>query len=439
LPVFLPLSLGLLSAAHAERRLSLEASVKLAYESSPQLKLEQAKVDEAQATRKSTRGLYGPKLSMDGNLFVWDEELSFEFPLPEQLQAFLDPEDLNLGNIRDQVTAQLKVQLAQPLTPLLQIHNGYEATSRLADAAALDFKAKRVEVAHSVTKSYLELMQALQYERIANTGVEQVKAHVERAQHFHAAGLIGKQDVLKAQVELARAEERVIKARYGVSLARSALALSMGLDVGASIVPTETLRDPPPDLELSVEEAIRRALARRDDLSALGARHEAAEAGARRAGWQMFPQISAVGAYQYTEGQGVFYPTNSFFVGGVLSWDIWDWGNTYYEMQAAREKAHQAEIGRRLLRDGITIQTKKAYLDLKQSREALTVARAAIREAEENYRIERSRFEANANTSTDVLDAQLALTRAELSYTTSLYGYYLARAELYRAMGKSPR
>ena len=64
------------------------------------------------------------------------------------------------------------------------------------------------------------------------------------------------------------------------------------------------------------------------------------------------------------------------------------------------------------------------------------MARVAITEAEENFRIEKKRFDASANTSTEVLDAQLALTRAQLSYTTSLYGYYIARAALLRAMGR---
>ena len=53
--------------ARAERRLSLDEAVQLALKQNAELKLEQAKVDAAEATRKSTRGLYGPKVMVEGN------------------------------------------------------------------------------------------------------------------------------------------------------------------------------------------------------------------------------------------------------------------------------------------------------------------------------------------------------------------------------------
>lgn len=450
--------------ARAERRLTLEQAVDLALKQNPELRLVQARVDEAASSRKSARGLWGPQLRVEGNVFVWDSALKFDLGLPDTSDPnALDdilarfPEDqrqqagltlmkysdlfgvmvplFDLGNIRDQVTAQVTVTLAQPLTQLLQVNAGHTATQRLEQAAMLDQAGKRAHVAAEVRKAYLQLMQASRFEKIARTGVAQVEAHLKQARHFHAAGLIGKQDVLKAQLELARARERVIKARYGVSLARSALARHLGLSLDARVVPTEKVADPPPAFGNSLRQCVRTALEQRTDLKATRKRHEAAEAGRSRAKWALLPELTAAANYQFTEGQGTFFPRNAFFVGGILTWEVWDWGKKYYEMQAAGHKARQAELGQRLLRDGIQLQTKKAYLDLKQSEEALEVARTAITEARENYRIETKRYEANAATTTDVLDAQLALTRAELTYTTSLYGHYIARAELKRAMG----
>jgi outer membrane protein len=227
----------------------------------------------------------------------------------------------------------------------------------------------------------------------------------------------------------------VIKARYGASLASSALALQLGLSIDETIVTTETVSDPPPSFGKSLAECLRRAHDNRPEIKSMERKTQAAEADMARNKWDLLPQLSAVATYQHTEGQGTFQPKNALFFGGTLKWDIWDWGNKYYSLKTAAARTQQAEVGKRLWRDGVALQTKKAYLDLQQSDEALTVARAAITEAEENFRIEQKRFEANANTTTDVLDAQLALTRAKLSYTTSLYSYYIARAALQRAMG----
>jgi len=450
------------------RRLSLSDAIRMAMKRNPELALEEAKVEEAEATRKSTRGLYGPRLMMEGNLLVWDSPLAFELNLPDASQTDLNaalgqlnltPQetgtlmkysdllglfpklmplffDFDLGNIRDQVTAQLSFTLAQPLTPLLQIHNGYRATSNVVQAVRLEHKGKAQEVAHKVSKTYFQLMQARQLAEVAQTGVDQVEAHLKQARHFYVAGLIGKQEVLKAQLELARAKERVIKARTGVSLASSALALLLGLDLDQEFTLTEQVVDPPKSFPRRLRQCLEQALRQRTEIKAMQRRQQAAEHGRKSAMWDMLPQISAVATYQHTQGQGTFSPENSFFAGGVLKWDLWDWGNKYYAARAALHRRRQAELGQRLLREGVQLQTKQAFLELRQSEEALTVGRVAITEAEENFRIEKRRFEANANTSTDVLDAQLALTRAKLSYTTALYGYYIARASLLHAMGQ---
>ncbi len=473
LAVFLSLLLCLASSlAGAEQRLSLADAVKLAMKQNTQVRLERVKIAEAEATRKSTRALYGPRLILDANVLVWDSEQDFDFDMsslfnidmtkmdpakmgltdaeaktmakyadlfllaPKLLTAMTGGMEAPAMTVRDQVTAQVQVVLAQPLTPLLQIHKGYAATKHMTRAAGQNLAARRVTVAQQVTDIYLKLMQAKRFVALADTGVKQVGAHLARAEHFYKAGLIGKQEVLKAQLELARARERSIKARYGVSLATSGLAMLLGLSPMEKVVPTETVQDPPPALNKSLHQCIKEGLASRDELKALASTHKAAVAGKDAAKWGMLPQLSVMATYQHNWGQDTFMPADTFFAGAMLKWEAWDWGQKYYSMKAAGLKARQAELGIKMLRDGVLMQVKKAYLDLKQADEALKVSRKAIKEAEENFRIEQRRFESNANTSTDVLDAQLALTRAKLTYTTSLYSHYMARASLRAAMGR---
>jgi outer membrane protein TolC len=442
-------------AARAERKLSLAEATRLALAQNPELRLEDAKVTEAEARQKSTGSNWGPKLLLDANLLVWNDSQKFELAMPtmEDIATKLKPTDLatlvkysdllalmpylfDLGNIREQVTAQIQLTLAQPLTPLLQVREGHKATRMLTEATTLDRQTKREEIVYKVKEGYLKLMQVQRLAEVAQTGVDQVSEHLKRARQFQAAGLIGKQEVLKAQVELARARERVIKARYGISLSSSALGMLLGLPLEERIVPTEKVVDPPPSRSGELGALMRQAGEQRAELKSMEKKREAALADEKRTRYDLVPQLSAIATYQHTEGQGTLMPKNSFFFGGILKWEVWDWGGKYYAAKAARARVAQAELGQRLLREGVALQTKKAFLDLEQSREELEVARTVIAEAEEAYRIEQKRFAANANTSTDVLDAQLSLTRANLSYTTALYGYYIARAALERAVGE---
>jgi outer membrane protein TolC len=62
----------------------------------------------------------------------------------------------------------------------------------------------------------------------------------------------------------------------------------------------------------------------------------------------------------------------------------------------------------------------------------------AVRSAAEARRIVSERFNVGVATSTEVLDAQVALLQAELDRTRALANIRLAEARLHRAEGREP-
>jgi outer membrane protein TolC len=65
----------------------------------------------------------------------------------------------------------------------------------------------------------------------------------------------------------------------------------------------------------------------------------------------------------------------------------------------------------------------------------VSAAQTAIQEAEEAYRVTASMVKAGAATTTDLLDAQSALTQAKLNLVRAKYQDLRARASLTRALG----
>jgi len=218
-------------------------------------------------------------------------------------------------------------------------------------------------------------------------------------------------------------------------MARSALAVALGLTPGEAVVPVEVFADPPPPFTRTFDQCIRAALGHRPEVKSVAKRVQMAEAGHDIARWAMVPDVVALASYQHSEGMGMFMPKDSFFVGGSLKWNFWQWGSTYYGIDEAGHRVKQARIGLRQLRDGIYLEVKKAFLDLRTAHQTLDVARRAVTQAQESLRLERIRFEAHTATSTNVLDAQTAMTRTRLGYTSALYGWYTARAALLKATG----
>ena len=73
---------------------------------------------------------------------------------------------------------------------------------------------------------------------------------------------------------------------------------------------------------------------------------------------------------------------------------------------------------------------------MREAEKSIATAKAAITQAEENYRITQDRFKEQLTTNTEVLDARVLLTRAQDNYYSALRTFNVAQAKLQRAMGR---
>jgi outer membrane protein TolC len=66
----------------------------------------------------------------------------------------------------------------------------------------------------------------------------------------------------------------------------------------------------------------------------------------------------------------------------------------------------------------------------------IKVAETAIRQSEENLRINRERYQERVGTATEVLDAQTLVTQAKTDYYRAFYDHQTAAARLNKARGE---
>ncbi len=72
---------------------------------------------------------------------------------------------------------------------------------------------------------------------------------------------------------------------------------------------------------------------------------------------------------------------------------------------------------------------------MKVAERNIFVAKKAIEQGEENFRMNQERYRQQVGTITDVLDAQTLLTKAQTDYYNALRNFNVAKAALRRAMG----
>jgi outer membrane protein len=121
-----------------------------------------------------------------------------------------------------------------------------------------------------------------------------------------------------------------------------------------------------------------------------------------------------------------------------LTLPLFEGGSISAEVGKARAEQIKAKEDERALRLDITREIRDARLNIENARARIDVASTAIASARENLRIEDLRYRAGAGTTTDVIDAQAALLRAETDYYQALYDKAIARAALRKAMGEDP-
>jgi outer membrane protein TolC len=454
------LAISLLAARTAAAEpMTLAKCIDVALHGNPDIAFANLEVEATTAQRKSARGAFGPRLHLDAGLQRWDSPLTASFsdmlipvvdvglannhltPISKSdLASNSDPRIAALAQpieLRARTTWSASVTLAQPIASLWTINEGYALRKMGVDLAGLQRKAAHRDVAFQVTEAYYRVLQTMRLAEVAEKSVENIDAQVKRAQSFFRAGTVGRNDVLRAQLGLAAAQQRLIQASGAVVLAHGRLATLMGLPPDAAIEPADSITEVTVEPLMPAAQAEDRAVADRLEMKEIASQTEQARRGESLAKSKMLPQVNAVLNYTHSSPSTMFAPKQDiWFIGGTASWDIWEGGGTYYGIDEAKARVAQALAARRKAEDGIRLETRSAHVNVTTAAQALDVARHAVEQAEENFRIEQKRYESTDNTSFDVLDAENQLTTASGQLQAATYDYLIARSSLARAIGQ---
>ena len=121
-----------------------------------------------------------------------------------------------------------------------------------------------------------------------------------------------------------------------------------------------------------------------------------------------------------------------------LEWGLFEGGRRVGELRVADSKTRSAMALAQTITDTISFQTVEAWHQMATALKAIDLAKPAVTQARENYRLVKARAAQGDATATELTDAETALTRAEQDHLNSIYDYLTARARLDYAMGQTP-
>jgi outer membrane protein len=293
-------------------------------------------------------------------------------------------------------------------------------------------------VKEAVEVGYLNLFEARALEDIAKSSEAELADQVQVTKARVAAGVLTNADALRVQVAVANAKQQEILAHTQGEVARARLLGTLGLPPGNDAVdfaePKTLLAHAKAALPL-LRDAQHQASLARPELKQLKLQVESLEHAKKGRTYSLLPDIDAEAAYNRLDGE-ILAPTNAAFVGFKVNWNVWEWGSTWYAQRAAGEQADALRYDLQNQNNQIGVEVASDLAQARAATNAVDVAQDTIASAEEAYRVTEALLKAGSATTTDLLDAQSALTTARLNLTRAQYEQAMAQVTLAHGIGK---
>ncbi len=311
-----------------------------------------------------------------------------------------------------------------------------------AQAASQDLAKDRIETEFSIKNAYWSLYKVRELKALTSETIEQVTARLGDAQNLLKNGLLTTNDVLRLQLQLSNAKLSNIDADNAARLAALSLNNALGLPLGTEIELASTIEYKPASVP-DYEKSIQRALDARAEVSGTQLRIKAGEEGVRAARGGFLPTVAISGSaleanpnQRFTGRPAEF--NFSWQLAAQLSWTVWNWNTTGYQVAQAEAQVAQAEDALSMLKDGIKLEVTQNYLTLQQSREKVSVAQQGVEQANENYRITNEKFKKGLALTSDLTDAETFQLQAKVNYISSVVDYEISQARLLKSIGDTP-
>ena len=299
--------------------------------------------------------------------------------------------------------------------------------------ARLNTDREKENIKLNVIQSYYNVLEAQQTIHVDQSSVDNYQAHLTNVEQLFSAGSKARIDVLRSSVELSNARQKLIKAQNSYEVDLSKLRNILNMDPNEPLTLTDDFSYVVFPQELAG--CVAYARQNRKDLQADQYTLQQKELAVKAAKAGLLPTVNlSVGASW--EKQGLPSSDNHNYTAGVTaSWDIFDGGTNKAKIAAAKTAADVARLTLEQDQNSVDLAVREAYYNMREAEKRFTSTQDAVKQAKEDYFIASEKYRAGEGLMLDIIDAQLALSTAQLNYISAQYDYARYKAGVENAMG----
>jgi len=415
-----------IGVAFAEEILTLEKCINLALANNQDLKIAQKRIIESKGRKQEAFGNFLPRLSASGSYTRLNESPRMTVSIGGYEETFqLGPDYLY----------STQLTLRQPLFAWGKIYHGDKQARLDYRLVNEEYKQVKNSLIFEVKRAFYNVLLARQFVIIAREAVDVTNSHYKTTRALYKEGRVSDYDLSRAKVQLVNNQTRLIKAKNNLKLAREELSFLLNAELEKD---WEVKGDFPLEKkEVSLEDALGKAFAKRSEIRQLMIQEETGEVSIKLARAENRPNLDFLANYQYTNP---FYNQEEW--GGSwnvilsLNFPLFSGFSNLGRVKQAKAGLEQVKILRSQVEQRIKLEVKKAIFDMEEARERIEAQKENVKLARANLRIAEERHRQGLMAEIELRDAQLSLTQAETDYFQALYDYNVASAFLDKALGK---
>ncbi|MBS1732175.1 MAG: TolC family protein [Bacteroidetes bacterium] len=410
-----------------DKVLTLQDAINLSIQNSKNLKISNARIEEATAVVKEATDSRLPDFKISGSYIRLNN-------------ANIDMKSASQGSSNGGGTPSINqavygiANISLPIYTGGKIKYGIESARYLEKATRLDAEKDKTEIIFNTTKAYINLYKAFQAVVLVKENLQSSLSRDSNFANLEKNGLLARNDLLKSQLQSSSIELSELEAANNYKIATVNMNLMLGLPEQDPIMIDTSFINSSRELK-TFEEYEDIALQNRKDIQAAALRKKAAESNIRSAKAEAYPNIALTGGYIAADIPHFISITNAVNIGIGIQYNLASLWKSNTRLQKAKAQEKQAIAGQDILNDAVRLSINQDYQNYLLSLKKTELYEKALVQATENYRITNNKYNNSLVTLTDLLDANVAKLQAKLNIAMAKADAVLAYNKLLQTAG----
>ena len=424
-----------ISAVKAQEKttLSLKEAVNIALSKSDEVNLANSKVNTKSYEVQSMKMNQYPDIKISGQyLRLTNADIRLKSSQESSEPADPDAETTASPKVNQLILAQANVTM--PIFSGFKLKNSIKASENLYNSELSNASFSKEQTAMRVVQFYADLYKA---QKSVELFKESLKSSQQRVIDFTAMeqnGIIARNDLLKAQLQVSNVQLSLAEAEKNVRLINYYLITLLKLSPDTQILVSPDNVDANLfNTNIKTEDE---ALATRKDLEALRFAEKATEANIKVAQSNYYPSVSLIAGYTMLDLQNVVRVENAMNIGVGLSYNLSSIFKNGKDVKVAKSRFEEIQHQQAILTDHIKAEMVVARENYELSVKQDKVYTEAVDQASENYRIVKDKYDNGLSDTNDLLEADVDALSTKINQAYAKANVVLKYYELLEAAGQ---